>query len=78
MALFLPGDEPRRRRPAFPGKDGGRKENFSEAQGPEDLQNPSHLRQRDSFVISLTLGYQPMSDAGERLAQKRTSRFGGI
>jgi len=26
-------------------------------------------------VINLTLGYQPMSDAGERLVQKGTSRL---
>jgi len=48
---FASGGERRRRPPAFPGKDGGRTENFSATQGPENLQNWNQPRQRLSFGI---------------------------
>ena len=43
-AVFASGDEPKRRWAAFPGKDGGGAENFSETQRPEDLQKRSQHR----------------------------------
>jgi hypothetical protein len=43
-AVFASGDEPKRRWAAFPGKDGGGTENFSETQRPEDLQKRSQHR----------------------------------
>ena len=46
---------------------------LSETEGPEDLQNRSQPRQ--SFRIRLIAGRQPMSDAGECLAQEGTSRL---
>src|SRR5215831_10372874 len=46
-----PGANVRRSRPAFPGKDGGHRENFSATQRPENLQNWSHPRQRPSFMV---------------------------
>ena len=54
----------------------GTRENFSQPQGPEDLQNWSQPRQ--SFGIRLIAGHQPMSDAGERLVQKGSRRLGWI
>jgi len=46
---------------------------LSETEGPEDLQNRSQPRQR--FVIRLIVACQPMSGAGECLAQEGTSRL---
>ena len=43
-AVFASGDEPKRKGAAFPGKDGGETENFSETQRPENLQNRSQPR----------------------------------
>ena len=42
-------------------------------EGPEDLQNRSQRRQR--FVIRLIVASQPLSGAGECLAQEGTSRL---
>ena len=44
---------------------------LSETEGPEDLQNRS--QPRHSFWIRLIMGYQPASEAGERLAKKGAS-----
>ena len=49
---------------------------FSETQGPKDLQN--RREPRPSFVTRLAGDCQPMSDAGERLAQKGSRWLGGI
>jgi hypothetical protein len=43
-AVFASGDEPKSKGAAFPGKDGGRTENSSETQRPENLQNRSQPR----------------------------------
>ena len=46
---------------------------LSETEGPENLQNRSQPRQ--SFGICLIAGLQPMSNAGEYLAQEGMSRL---
>ena len=51
------------------------REIFSEPQGPENLQNRSQPRQNLSLVIRRNTGCQPVSDADERLAEKRKSRL---
>jgi hypothetical protein len=51
----------------------GARENFSKTQGPEHLQNPSQPRQRPSLEVGLIVVRQPMSEAGQRLAQKGRS-----
>ena len=56
---------------------GGRKI-FSEPEGPEDLQNRSQPRQGPGVGISLAAPRQPMSEAGERLAQKGTGGLGRV
>ena len=43
----------------------------SETEGPEDLQNRSQPRQ--CFVVRLIVACQPLSGAGEYLAQEGTS-----
>jgi hypothetical protein len=55
---------------------GGR--NFSEPQGPENLQNRSQPRPRLSLRIGRITGCQPLSHAGERLAEKGKSRLGAV
>jgi hypothetical protein len=64
--------------PAFPGKDGGEGENFSETQGPENLQNRSQPRQRPSFAIGPIAVRQPVSHAGKRLAEKGKCWLGAV
>ena len=56
---------------------GGRKI-ISEAEGPEDLQNRSQLRQGPGVGINLAAPRQPRSEAGERSAKKGASRLGGV
>ena len=51
---------------------------FSEPQGPENLQNRSQPSQRPSLVLDRITGCQPVSDAHERLVEKRKSRLGAI
>jgi len=51
---------------------------ISATQRPEDLQNPSQRRKRLSLVIGRITWRQPLSDAKERLAEKRKSRLGAI
>jgi hypothetical protein len=51
---------------------------FSAAQGPENLQNPSQPSQRPSLLIDRITRCQPVSDAGERLAEKEKSRLGAV
>jgi len=51
---------------------------FSEPQGPEDLQNPSQPSQRPSLLIDRITRCQPVSDAGERLAEKGKGRLGVV
>ena len=51
---------------------------FSETQGPEDLQHRSQPRQRPSFAIGLIAARQPVSDAGERLAEEGKSWLGAV
>ena len=51
---------------------------FSATQGPENLQNPSQPSQRPSLLIDRITRCQPVSDAGERLAEKRKSRLGAV
>ena len=43
-AVLAPGDEPKRKGAAFPGKDGGGTENLSETERPEDLQKRTQPR----------------------------------
>jgi hypothetical protein len=45
--------------------------NFSEPQGPKNLQNRSKPRQKPSLVIGGIAMCQPVSHVGERLAEKR-------
>jgi hypothetical protein len=52
--------------------------NFSETQGPEDLEDWSQPAQGLCIGIGLTGSRQPMSDMGERLAQKGGCRLAGI
>jgi hypothetical protein len=47
------------------------KRNFSEPQGPENLQNRNQPRARPSFLIGWITTRQPVSHVGERLAEKR-------
>jgi len=54
----------------------GARTNFLETQGPEDLQKWSQPRQRFGFRVIAKR--QPMSDAGERLAQKGSRWLGRI
>src|SRR5215467_7438740 len=54
------------------------REIFSEPQGPENLQNRSQPRPNLSLVIRRNTGCQPVSDADERLAEKRKSRLGAV
>ncbi len=42
--VWAPGGEPKTKFVSFPGKDGGRIENVSQTQRPEDLQNRSQTR----------------------------------
>jgi hypothetical protein len=77
-AVLPPETERRRRPPAFPGKDGGERKSFSETQGPEGLQNRSQPRRKPSKVIVLTTAHQPVSQAGNRLAQKGRGRLGAL
>ena len=51
---------------------------FSATQGPENLQNPSQPSQRPSLLIDRITRCQPVSDAGERLAEKGKSRLGTV
>ena len=51
---------------------------FSATQGPENLQNPHQPSQRPSLLIDRITRCQPVSDAGERLAEKGPSRLGAI
>jgi hypothetical protein len=51
---------------------------FSETQGPENLQNRSQPRQRPSLVIDGIAVCQPVSHAGERLAEKGKCRLGTV
>ena len=51
---------------------------FSEPQGPKNLQNRSQPKQRLTPLIDRITGYQPVSDADERLAEKRKSRLGAV
>ena len=51
----------------------GERKILSETEGPEDLQNRSQPRQR--FVVRLIVACQPLSGAGECLAQEGTSRL---
>jgi hypothetical protein len=51
---------------------------FSEPQGPENLQNRSQPRQRPSLVIGGIAARQPVSHAGERLAEKGKGRLGAV
>jgi hypothetical protein len=50
----------------------------SATQGPENLQNRSHPRQRPSLMIGRIIWRQPVSDANERLVEKRRTRLGVI
>ena len=52
--------------------------NFSEPQGPENLQNRSQPRPRLSFLIGRITTRQPVSHANERLAEKGKSRLGAV
>jgi hypothetical protein len=51
---------------------------FSEPQGPEELQNRGQPRQRPSLMIGRIATRQPVTDAGECLAEKGKSRLGAI
>src|SRR5215469_5078874 len=51
---------------------------FSATQGPENLQNRRHPRESLRLVIGRITRCQPMSDAGERLAEERKGRLGGV
>src|SRR5207245_7701096 len=50
----------------------------SATQGPEKLQNWNQPRQRPSFGIGRISTRKPVSDAGERLAEKRKPRLGTV
>ena len=52
--------------------------NFSETQRPENLQNRSQPRPRLSLQIGRFSARQPVSHAGERLAEKGKCRLGAI
>jgi len=56
----------------------GGRENFSEPQGPEDLQNRSQRAQEPSIGTGSTDRCQPMGDVGEGLAQETTIGLGGV
>jgi hypothetical protein len=51
---------------------------FSATQGPQYLQNGSQLRERISIVIGGVTVRQPMSEAGERFAEKGKGWLGGV
>lgn len=51
---------------------------FSEPQGPENRENRIQPRQRPSSRIGRVTRHQPMSNVGERLAEKRKSRLGVV
>ena len=51
---------------------------FSAAQGPENLQNRSQPSQSPSLLIDRITRCQPVSDAGERLAEKGKGRLGAV
>ena len=51
---------------------------FSETQGPENLENRSQPGQRPSSRIGRVTRHQPVSNAGERLAEKGKSRLGAV
>jgi len=53
-------------------------ENFSETQGPKNLQNRNQPRQRPSLVIGRITKRQPVSHAGERLVEKGKCRLGAV
>ena len=55
---------------------GGR--NFSEPQGPKNLQGRSQPRPRLSLRIGRIIARQPLSHAGERLVEKGKSRLGAV
>ena len=52
--------------------------NFSEPQGPENLQNRSQPRQRLRFAIGGIAVRQPVSHAAERLAEEGERRLGAV
>src|SRR5438132_7798332 len=51
---------------------------FSATQGPENLHNPRQPSQRPSLLIDRITRCQPVSDAGERLAEKGKGRLGAV
>src|ERR1700741_1546388 len=51
---------------------------FSEPQGPENRENRMQRRQRPSPRIGRVTRHQPMSNVGERLAEKRKGRLGVV
>jgi hypothetical protein len=51
---------------------------FSDTQGPENLQNRSQPTPRLSLRIGRITARQPLSHAGERLAEKGKSRLGAV
>jgi hypothetical protein len=51
---------------------------FSEPQGPENREKRMQRRQRPSPRIGRVTRHQPMSNVGERLAEKRKSRLGVV
>jgi len=53
-------------------------EMFSATQGPENLHNPRQPSQRPSLLIDRITRCQPVSDAGERLAEKGKGRLGAV
>jgi hypothetical protein len=75
---FASGDERRRRWASIPRQGWWAGENFSEPQGPENLQNRSQPRQRPRFAIGPIAVRQPVSHAGERLAEKGKCWLGAV
>ena len=61
--------------PAVPGKDGGRKRFFLKTQRPENFESRSYPGQRPRLVKNLTAASQPVSHAGDGLAEKGKSRL---
>ncbi len=79
MALFLPPwASMAKAHPPSQARMVGVTKNFSETQGPEDLQNRSQPAQRLSGGIGLTGPRQPRNDVAKGLAHKGSRRLAGI
>ena len=75
---FASGGERRKRRPAFPGKDGGQEKISQSRRGQRICRTGVSQDKGPACVIGRITTRQPVSHAGERLAEKGKSRLGAV